>query len=88
MIEKQYPDTDINRCLLRSDMVDRLVLERPLTQSDFSVDIIPAYLRENTSPQEAKDFLDAVLEIINDYEGIEEGAGVNAEKENAEVENA
>ncbi|EME3968322.1 hypothetical protein VYH29_000365 [Vibrio fluvialis] len=66
--------------------VDRLVLERPLTQSDFSVDI-PAHLRENTSPQEAKDFLDAVLEIINDYEGIEEGAGVNAEK-NAEVENA
>ena len=55
------------------------VLERPLTQSDLSVGI-EAYLRENTSPQEAKDFLNADLGIINDYEGIEEVIGVNAER--------
>lgn len=71
VIEKQYPDTDISRRLLRPDMVERLVLERPLTHSDFGVDI-PAYLRENTSTQEAADFLDAVLEIINDYESIDD----------------
>lgn len=30
--------------------------------------------------------MDADLEMINDYEGIEEVIGVNTEKENAEVE--
>lgn len=71
VIEKQYPDTDFSRRLLRPDMVERLVLERPLTHSDFCVDI-PAYLRENTSTQEATEFLDSVLEIINDYESIDD----------------
>ena len=35
--------------------LSNFVLERPLTQSDFSVDI-PAYLRENTSPLQSSTF--------------------------------
>lgn len=69
VIGKKYPETAPNEKLLRADMIERFVLERPITRDEFSLDI-PAYLRENTCPKEAMDYLDDVLEIISDYESV------------------
>nr|WP_285372922.1 DUF4011 domain-containing anti-phage protein Hhe [Vibrio parahaemolyticus] len=69
VISKKYPETAPNEKLLRADMIERFVLERPITRDEFSLDI-PAYLRENTCPKEAMDYLDDVLEIICDYENV------------------
>lgn len=71
VIEKKYPNTDISRRLLRPDMIERLISEEPLTEEDFLSDI-PAYLRTNTSTQEANDFLSDVIEIVNDYASTRE----------------
>ncbi|MEZ8145287.1 DUF4011 domain-containing anti-phage protein Hhe [Enterovibrio norvegicus] len=70
VIGKKHPNTDPHEKLLRADMIERLVLDRPMTRDEFSLEI-PAYLRENTCTKEAADYLDDVLEIITDYESIE-----------------
>ncbi|MEZ8381594.1 DUF4011 domain-containing anti-phage protein Hhe [Vibrio splendidus] len=69
VIGKKYPETAPSEKLLRADMIERFILERPITRDEFSLDI-PAYLRENTCPKEAMDYLDDVLEIISDYETV------------------
>ncbi|WP_425667728.1 DUF4011 domain-containing anti-phage protein Hhe (plasmid) [Vibrio tubiashii] len=70
VIARKYPKTDPNQRLLRPDMIEHLVLDRPMTREEFSLDI-PGYLREHTCSKEAGDYLDDVLEIIMDYESIE-----------------
>ncbi|WP_244184842.1 AAA domain-containing protein [Vibrio hyugaensis] len=70
VIEKKYPDTEPHERLLRPDMIEHLIMDRPMTHEEFTLRI-PAYLRQNTSVKEAADYLDDVLEIITDYESIE-----------------
>jgi hypothetical protein len=70
VIEKKYPNTEPHEKLLRSDMIERLIMDRPMTHEEFTLRV-PAYLRQNTSTKEAADYLDDVLEIITDYESIE-----------------
>ena len=70
VIVAKYPNTEPHRRLLRPDMLEHLVLDRPLTYEEFVL-IVPGYLRTNTHPQEAKEYLEDVLEIITDYESME-----------------
>lgn len=67
VIQREFPDTPMESRLLRPDMLDRLIKDKPVNREDFSI-FIPKYLRENTCPKEAVQFLDDVLEIIADFE--------------------
>ncbi|KJY85581.1 hypothetical protein TW84_21520 [Vibrio neptunius] len=70
VIEKKYPNSEPHEKLLRPDMIERLIMDRPMTHEEFTLRV-PDYLRQNTSTKEAADYLDDVLEIITDYESIE-----------------
>ena len=70
VIEKKYPNTEPHEKLLRPDMIEHLIMDRPMTHEEFTLRV-PAYLRQNTSAKEASDYLDDILEIITDYESIE-----------------
>ncbi|MCG8314047.1 MAG: AAA domain-containing protein, partial [Pseudomonadales bacterium] len=67
VIQREFPDTPMESRLLRPDMLDRLIKDKPVNRDDFSI-FVPRYLRENTCPKEAGQFLDYVLEIIADFE--------------------
>lgn len=69
VIQREFPDTEPHRRLLREDMIARLVADKPTSIDDFSV-YVPGYLRTNTCPKEAARFLGDVLEIISDYEEL------------------
>lgn len=78
IIEKKYPNTEPHEKLLRPDMIEHLIMDRPMTHEEFTLRV-PAYLRQNTSAKEAMDYLDDVLEIIIDYESIESFSLANQE---------
>ncbi|NVP02788.1 hypothetical protein HWA77_21500, partial [Photobacterium damselae subsp. damselae] len=78
VIEKKYPNTEPHEKLLRPDMIEHLIMDRPMTHEEFKLRV-PAYLRQNTSAKEAADYLDDVLEIITDYESIESFSLVSQE---------
>lgn len=67
VIETKYPNTKPHEKLLRPDMIEHLIMDRPMTHEEFTLRV-PAYLRQNTSAKEAADYLDDVLEIITNYE--------------------
>ena len=67
VIAQRFPGTAEDRRLLRPEMLERLVMEKPTSQEDFTV-FIPGYLRTHTEPCEADTFLNDVLEIIAEYE--------------------
>jgi len=67
VIGKECPDTDPEKRLLRPDMLERLVGDRPTSREEFTV-FIPGYLRTYTCVNEAEKYLDDVLEIIADFE--------------------
>jgi very-short-patch-repair endonuclease len=69
VIEKEFPDTEAGKRLLRPDMLERLVIDKPTSREDFTV-YIPGYLRTHTCSNEAGKYLDDVLEIIADFESI------------------
>jgi len=66
VIQKQYPDTDDNRRLLRDSMIEAILHHLPCSKSEF-LELIPGYLRSGTESNEAKQFLEPVLEIVADY---------------------
>lgn len=68
VIAEDLPNTPEGKKLLRADMIERLVSERPITRDDFLLDI-PHYLRKYICADEAK-YLDDVLEIISEYESL------------------
>jgi hypothetical protein len=67
IIEREFPETDSSKRLLRLDMITMLAAERPTNSEEFS-EYIPGYLRMHTSADEAAMFLGDVLEIIAVYE--------------------
>ena len=67
VIERKHPDTEKSKQLLRPEMLARLVEQMPNNREEFAI-LIPAYLRMQTCPNEAKEYLDDVLEIISDSE--------------------
>ncbi|MFW1322520.1 hypothetical protein ACEV70_23535 [Vibrio parahaemolyticus] len=67
VIEKKYPNTEPHEKLLRPDMIEHLIMDRPMTHEEFTLRV-PAYLKQNTSAKEAADYLDDVLKIITNYE--------------------
>ncbi|WGP00501.1 DUF4011 domain-containing protein [Saccharophagus degradans] len=76
-IEREFPDTPDAKRLLRADMLSMLDSERPTNLDEFC-ELIPNYLREHTSAEEAKKFLGDVLEIIAVYEELKVRANVLA----------
>ena len=69
-ISKQFPETPSEKKLLRSEMLKMLDEIRPTSQEDFQ-ELVPIYLREHTSIEEASVFLGNVLEIIAVFEEME-----------------
>lgn len=63
VIRPKFPDTPKNSRLLRGAMIEALEQFAPETKREF-LERIPAYLRAGTNPQEARHFLDEVLEIV------------------------
>lgn len=66
IIRKKYRNTDPDRRLLRSAMLEILINELPTSKEEFFIKV-PHYLRDKTDVREAQQFLDNVLEIIGDY---------------------
>ncbi|MCH4814063.1 hypothetical protein, partial [Vreelandella neptunia] len=63
VIAKHFPNTPKDRCLLRPAMIEALIELEPVSTSEF-VEVIPEYLRKSTEPQEARQYLGQVLEIV------------------------
>jgi len=61
----KYPDVEPSHRLLRKTMLDALLLQRPTTPDEFRT-LIPLKLREETDREQAKAYLDDVLDIISD----------------------
>lgn len=73
VVQKEFPDTPIERRLLRPEMLDRFTKDLPINREDFAI-LVPRYLRENTCSEEASKFLDDILEIIADFEDRKVGS--------------
>lgn len=67
VVGKTFPNTDPEERLLRPEILKRLLIYKPVDHDDF-MEFIPQYLRLSTSKEEAAEFLDAVLEMIAEYE--------------------
>ena len=63
VILNELPDTPSSKRLLRPAMLEALLEYTPTSQSEF-LELIPAYLRQSTAPEEGA-YLDQVFEIIN-----------------------
>lgn len=70
VIRKYNKDTAENRRLLRDEMLDALVLFRPISVSEFQ-EHVPYYIRSETDPLESV-YLRQVLKIIEQFEGEDE----------------
>jgi very-short-patch-repair endonuclease len=68
VIAKQFPNTDDSQRLLRPDILERLVEYEPINKEEFA-EFIPQYLRTSTDIEEAKTYLDDVLEIVSEFVG-------------------
>jgi very-short-patch-repair endonuclease len=64
IIREKYPDTPYSRQLLGPAMLEALIAYTPCDKTEF-LEFIPLYLRENLNPDEAGDFLERVLDVIN-----------------------
>lgn len=64
VIEPTLPNVDDDHRLLRPAMLEALLEHQPLSRSEF-VERIPQYLRQATDKNEAYQFLDQVLSIID-----------------------
>lgn len=62
-IRPRFVDTREEARLLRQEILDYLLSERPCTVAEFQ-EFVPAYVRVKTDPREAKEFLDDVLDLI------------------------
>ncbi|GAA4888491.1 DUF4011 domain-containing anti-phage protein Hhe [Ferrimonas pelagia] len=67
VIVPEFPDTPDDKRLLRPAMVEALDEFQPCTKSEFN-ERIPAYLRLGTASPEGRAFLEAVLDIIEQFE--------------------
>ena len=65
-IKVKFPDMEDGRRLLRPAMIEALVDHQPTGREEFR-EWIPLDLREKTNPDEAGDYLDTVLELIDEY---------------------
>ena len=65
-INKQFPKSSNENSLLRPGMIEALLSKLPCSKAEF-LEYIPEYLRQGTNVEEAKYFLDEVLELIADY---------------------
>ncbi len=63
VIRIALPNTPINKRLLRPNMREALLQHKPTSKSEF-LKSIPDYLRQSTAAEEARQYLDQVLQII------------------------
>lgn len=66
VILKKFSNVDDEHHFLRPAMVDALLHHLPCSKAEF-LEQIPAYLRTGTDVNEAKKYIEQVLEIITDY---------------------
>jgi hypothetical protein len=64
VIKKEFPKTDEESRLLKPSMVEALNHYKPTNKEKF-LELVPSYIRMGSSPDEAKKYLDSVLNIIN-----------------------
>jgi hypothetical protein len=64
VVRKKYPETPFNRQLLGPAMLEALIAFKPCDKTEF-LEFIPLYLREKLHSNEAGDFLERVLDIVD-----------------------
>ena len=64
------PTTPMEKHVLRPEMIDALISSKPINQAEFRK-MIPSELREGCNFSEARDYLDAILAIINRIENLD-----------------
>ena len=62
-IAKKYPDTDPDKRLLRPNMMNYFLANRPINTEEF-LSTCPQSLRSGTSVDEAKDYLSTVFQTL------------------------
>lgn len=62
-IAKKYPDTDPDKRLLRPNMMNYFLVNRPINTEEF-LSTCPQSLRSGTSVDEAKDYLSTVFQTL------------------------
>jgi len=67
VIKIEFPNTSKNRRLLRGNLIEALLEYRPVSKSEF-LEVMPSYLRQKISNEEARGHLDIVLQIIAKYD--------------------
>lgn len=63
----QFPNTNSEERLLRSEMLDEIVKHRPTTRDEF-LNKIPQRLRQATLGAEYKSYIDSVLDTVCEFE--------------------
>ena len=69
-IRNVNPTTPMERHVLRPEMIDALISSKPINKADFT-NMLPWELRHGSDSNEARDYLDAILAIINRTENLD-----------------
>ena len=69
-IRSVNPTTPMERHVLRPEMIDALISSKPINKSDFAK-LISWELRHGCNSVEARDYLDAILDVINRIENCD-----------------
>ena len=69
-IRNVNPTTPMERHVLRPEMIDALISSKPINKAEFSK-VIPWELRHGCNSIEARDYLDAILNVINSIENCD-----------------
>ena len=64
------PTTPMEGHVLRPEMIDALISSKPINKTDFAK-LIPWELRHGCNSIEARDYLDAILDVINRIENCD-----------------
>lgn len=66
VIRHELPNTSDSERLLRPAMIEAILYHLPCSKSEF-LECIPPYLRKGTAIEEARKYLDPVLNLVADY---------------------
>ena len=69
-IRSANPTTPMERHVLRPEMIDALISSKPINKVDFT-NMLPWELRHGSDSNEGREYLDAILAIINRTENLD-----------------
>ena len=63
VVERNFPNTDPEKKLLRPSLVEALINYKPSSKTEFT-ETMPVYLTNNIDSDEASEYLDSVINLI------------------------